>query len=161
MYNKEQTLLTRWCTGKRAYPYIGHLCDGYAYVNVQLAVNIHAHALTRWLVRRLSTCFLNNACQNSLQINLIISRVSPSRGLSLVYLGSAESEEDLCTSKEMLCFLLAHLSASWRPTRTPTASNAAAAAGPVCFSPNILTDSIASSSKQTSAQRRVGRFDCC
>ena len=48
-----------------------------------------AHARTRWLVRRLSTCFLNRACQNSLQMNLMISSVSPSRGLSLVYLRSA------------------------------------------------------------------------
>lgn len=42
--------------------------------------------LTLWLVLRLSTCFLNTACQKSLHRNLMISSVSPSLGLSLLYL---------------------------------------------------------------------------
>jgi hypothetical protein len=46
-------------------------------------------APTLWLVLRLSTCFLNTACQKSLHRNFIISSVSPSRGLSLLYLGRA------------------------------------------------------------------------
>lgn len=50
----------------------------------------HQLLLTRWLVFRLSTCFLNTACQKSLHRNLIMSNVSPSRGLSLLYLQQAQ-----------------------------------------------------------------------
>jgi hypothetical protein len=42
--------------------------------------------LTRWFVLRLSTCFLNRACQKSLHRNLMTSNVSPSRALSRLYL---------------------------------------------------------------------------
>jgi hypothetical protein len=38
------------------------------------------------LVLRLSICFWNTACQKSLQMNFMMSSVSPSRGLSLLYL---------------------------------------------------------------------------
>jgi hypothetical protein len=41
---------------------------------------------TLWFVFKLSTCFLNTACQKSLQMNLITSSVSPMRGLSRLYL---------------------------------------------------------------------------
>ncbi len=49
--------------------------------------------LALWFVLRLSTCFLNRCCQNSLQMNLITSIVSQSRGRSLVYLGVPVGEE--------------------------------------------------------------------
>lgn len=39
-----------------------------------------------WFVLRLSTCFLYNTCQNSLQMNLMISKVSWNRWCSIVYL---------------------------------------------------------------------------
>lgn len=47
---------------------------------------------TLWFVLRLSTCFLKTASQNSLHRNLMISKVSPSRGLSLLYLQQHSKE---------------------------------------------------------------------
>lgn len=42
--------------------------------------------LTLWFVLRLSICFLKTACQKSLHRNFMMSRVSLSRALSLLYL---------------------------------------------------------------------------
>lgn len=49
--------------------------------------------LTRWLVRKLSTCLSQNAAQMSLQMNLIASNVSENNGLSRHRLYGHEYQE--------------------------------------------------------------------
>lgn len=72
--------------------------------------------LTRWLVLKLSTCFLNVPTQNSLQINLIISSSLPNLGESRVNLSArlCPTRQPICSNFEMMLFWNEYRKIVWK-----------------------------------------------